>query len=193
MSSNEILKILEEVDAIQYGHFVLSSGKRSSTYCQCAKIFIDPKIGELICKKLANLVSVQISKKIDYVVSPALGGVLVGYEMAKQLSAKSVFYERINEEFVLRRGFKIEENRDILFVEDVITTGKSTNECLIELNKLNINLVGIASIVDRTSSSVFEHHEIISLLKLDIPVYDLESIPDELKKISPIKPGSRKI
>ena len=193
MSANEILKILEEVDAIQYGHFILSSGKRSSTYCQCAKIFINPKIGELICKKLANLVSNQIKEKIDYVVAPALGGVLVGYEMAKQLSAESIFYERVDEKFIMRRGFKLEEGKNILFVEDVITTGKSTNECLLELNKLNINLIGIASIVDRTSKKVFEKYEIISLLKLNIPVYDPENLPEELKKLLPIKPGSRKI
>lgn len=193
MSSNEMLGILEKVNAIQYGHFILSSGKRSSTYCQCAKIFIDPDVGELICSKLADAVSEKVNKKIDYVVSPALGGVLVGYETAKKLSVKSVFYERVDDQFVMRRGFELEEGKNILFVEDVITTGKSTNECLQELNKININLVGIACIVDRTTSKVFNDHEIISLIKLDIPVYDVDSLPEDLMNIDPIKPGSRRI
>lgn len=193
MSSNEILNILEKVNAIEYGHFILSSGKRSSTYCQCAKIFIDPDVGELICSRLSDLISKKISKKIDYVVSPALGGVLVGYETAKQLSVKSVFYERVDNQFVMRRGFQLKEGKNILFVEDVITTGKSTNECLQELNKMNINLVGIACIVDRTTSKVFNDHEIISLIKLDIPVYDVDNLPEDLINIDPIKPGSRRI
>jgi len=188
-----MLGILEKVNAIQYGHFILSSGKRSSTYCQCAKIFIDPDVGELICSKLADAVSEKVNKKIDYVVSPALGGVLVGYETAKKLSVKSVFYERVDDQFVMRRGFELEEGKNILFVEDVITTGKSTNECLQELNKININLVGIACIVDRTTSKVFNDHEIISLIKLDIPVYDVDSLPEDLMNIDPIKPGSRRI
>ena len=105
----------------------------------------------------------------------------------------SVFYERVNNKFQLRRGFQIEENKNVLFVEDVITTGKSSKECLIELNKLNINLIGIACIVDRSSGDIFEDHQITSLIKLNIPVYDEDNIPDEMKNIEPIKPGSRLI
>jgi len=193
MNSEEILKILEKVEAIQYGHFILSSGKRSSTYCQCAKIFIDPKIGSQLCNELAQKVKDKINDKIDYVVSPALGGILVGYETAKQLNSKSIFYERVKNEFQLRRGFQLEEKKNVLFVEDVITTGKSSKECLIELNKLNINLIGIACIVDRSSGDIFEDHQITSLIKLNIPVYDEDNIPDEMKNIEPIKPGSRLI
>ena len=193
MNSEEILKILEKVEAIQYGHFILSSGKRSSTYCQCAKIFIDPKIGSQICNELAQKIKDKINDKIDYVVSPALGGILVGYETAKQLNSKSIFYERVKNEFQLRRGFQLEEKKNVLFVEDVITTGKSSKECLIELNKLNINLIGIACIVDRSSGDIFEDHQITSLIKLNIPVYDEDNIPDEMKNIEPIKPGSRLI
>ncbi len=191
MDSDEILKILETVEAIQYGHFILSSGKRSSTYCQCAKIFIDPKIGSKICNLLAKRIKDQINHNIDYVVSPAMGGILVGYEIAKQLNSQSVFFERVDNEFQMRRGFEIKENKNILFVEDVITTGKSSKECLVELKKLNINLLGIACIVDRSSENIFNDHEIISLIKLDIPVYDEEDLPNELKSINPTKPGSR--
>jgi orotate phosphoribosyltransferase len=191
MNSEEILKILEKVNAIQYGHFILSSGKRSSTYCQCAKIFIDPKVGSKICNSLAKKIKDQIDQEIDYVVSPAMGGILVGYETANHLDSQSVFFERVENEFQMRRGFEIEENKNVLFVEDVITTGKSSKECLVELKKFNINLLGVACIVDRSSENIFSDHQIISLIKLDIPVYDEEDLPDKLKSINPVKPGSR--
>ena len=193
MNSEEILKILERVNAIQYGHFILSSGKRSSTYCQCAKIFVNPDIGLQVCTLLADKIKNTVDQNIDYIVSPAMGGILVGYETAKQLKAKSVFYERVNNEFQMRRGFEIEENKNILFIEDVITTGKSSNECLIELEKLNVNLLGIACLVDRSTGKIFSDHEIISLIKLNIPVYNEEDIPEDLKNMSPVKPGSRLI
>ena len=99
MNSKEILKVMEEVEAIQYGHFILSSGKRSSSYCQCAKIFIDPKVGSKICNVLAQKIKKKVSEEIDYVVDPAMGGILVGYETANQLETKSVFYERVNKQF----------------------------------------------------------------------------------------------
>lgn len=193
MNSKEILKIMEEVEAIQYGHFILSSEKRSSSYCQCAKIFIDPKVGSKICNALAQKIKKKVSEEIDYVVAPAMGGVLVGYETANQLETKSVFYERVNNQFKLRRGFELVEGKKILFIEDVITTGKSSKECMLELEKLKINIIGIACIVDRSSEKIFDDHEIISLLKLDIPVYEAENIPEELRNIPAIKPGSRVI
>ena len=193
MNSKEILKVMEEVEAIQYGHFILSSGKRSSSYCQCAKIFIDPKVGSKICNVLAQKIKKKVSEEIDYVVAPAMGGILVGYETANQLETKSVFYERVNNQFELRRGFELVEGKKILFIEDVITTGKSSKECMLELEKLKINIIGIACIVDRSSEKIFDDHEIISLLKLDIPVYEPENIPEELRNIPAIKPGSRVI
>lgn len=193
MNAKEILKVMEEVEAIQYGHFILSSGKRSSSYCQCAKIFIDPKVGSKICNVLAQKIKKKVSEEIDYVVAPAMGGILVGYETANQLETKSVFYERVNNQFELRRGFELVEGKKILFIEDVITTGKSSKECMLELEKLKINIIGIACIVDRSSEKIFDDHEIISLLKLDIPVYEPENIPEELRNIPAIKPGSRVI
>ena len=193
MNSKEILKVMEEVEAIQYGHFILSSGKRSSSYCQCAKIFIDPKVGYKICNVLAQKIKKKVSEEIDYVVAPAMGGILVGYETANQLETKSVFYERVNNQFELRRGFELVEGKKILFIEDVITTGKSSKECMLELEKLKIDIIGIACIVDRSSEKIFDDHEIISLLKLDIPVYEPENIPEELRNIPAIKPGSRVI
>ena len=192
MNKQELLNIFEETGALQYGHFILSSGKRSGTYCQCSRLFINPKTSNIIGNALANKVESKINEKIDYVIAPALGGILVGYEVARCLNSKSIFFERTNEEFELRRGFEIEQNKNILFIEDVITTGKSSKECLKKLFNMNINLLGIACIVDRSQENIFDDHEIISLLKLDIPTYDSDNLPEDLINIEPVKPGSRK-
>ena len=193
MNKQELLNIFEETGALQYGHFILSSGKRSDTYCQCSKLFIDPKTSNIIGKALAEKIQSKIVEKIDYVVAPALGGILVGYEVASCLNSKSIFFERTNGEFELRRGFEIEQNKNILFIEDVITTGKSSKECIEKLYNMDTNILGIACIVDRSQKNTFEDYEIISLLKLNIPVYDSDKIPKNLINITPIKPGSRKI
>ncbi len=192
MNKQELLNIFEKTGALQYGHFTLSSGKRSGTYCQCSKLFVDPKTSSIIGNALAKKVESEINKKIEYVIAPALGGILVGYEVARCLNSKSIFFERVNEEFELRRGFEIEKNKNVLFVEDVITTGKSSKECLEKLDKMNVNILGIACIVDRSQENIFDNHEITSLLKLDIPTYDPDNLPEDLTKIDPVKPGSRK-
>ena len=193
MNKEEILKFFEEENAIKHGHFVLSSGKRSSIYCQCAKLFENPDNGRYVCNELKKIILKKINKQIDCVISPALGGILVGYELAKSLNCNFVFYERINNEFELRRGFKLEEYSNVLFVEDVITTGKSTKECLEKINQSNVNLLGIAALVDRSKENIFKDNEIISLLKLDIPIFDPDNLPDDLINIPPEKPGSRKL
>ena len=192
-TEKEIKDFFEKVEAIQNGHFILSSGKRSKIYCQCSKLFEDPRNGEMVCEELKYRVQENIDDEIDYVISPALGGLLVGYELARSLGSKFIFYERVDNEFELRRGFNIKENANVLFVEDVITTGKSTNECLKKLKLLNVNLLGIAAIVDRSNHKLFKDHNVISVLKLDIPIYDPNNLPDDLKKIPATKPGSRVI
>ena len=133
-----------------------------------------------------------ISENIDYVVAPAIGGILVGYELSRQLKTKSVFYERANGMFQLRRGFNIEPNSNVILVEDVITTGKSAIECIEELNKIGVNFLGTVCLIDRTNSES-KLKNLISVHKLDIPIYDENSLPDNLKTIDPVKPGSRDI
>ena len=192
MEKQEISNLLEETGAIQHGHFILSSGTRSSTYCQCAKLFIYPEVAEKICNALSQQVLTYISENIDYVVAPAIGGILVGYELSRQLKTKSVFYERANGMFQLRRGFNIEPNSNVILVEDVITTGKSAIECIEELNKIGVNFLGTACLIDRTNSES-KLKNLISVHKLDIPIYEENSLPDNLKTIDPVKPGSRDI
>jgi orotate phosphoribosyltransferase len=193
MKEKEIIRVFEETETLQYGHFILSSGKRSGIYCQCSKLFIDPKVSNKICNELANKIKDNIHTKIDYVVSPALGGILVGYEVARCLNAKSIFFERTDKEFELRRGFNLKEGSNVLFIEDVITTGKSSDECLKKLSSMKINLLGVACIVDRSNKKIFQNYDVISLLRLNIPMYNENELPADLKNISPLKLGSRKI
>ena len=164
MDKQELLDIFLETGALQYGHFILSSGKRSDTYCQCSRLFIDSKISNKIASALTNKIDSKINTKIDYVVAPALGGILVGYEVARCLNSKSIFFERTNKNFELRRGFEIEENKNILFVEDVITTGKSSKECLEKLYKMKVNLLGIACVVDRSQAVSYTHLTLPTIL-----------------------------
>ena len=141
LSYKESLKILRETEALQEGHFILSSGLHSRQYIQCAKLLSFPEAAEKICASLVEKIKKEF-KKIDIVLSPALGGILVGYEVARQLSARSIFAERLNNELTLRRGFNIPKKANVLIVEDVITTGKSAMECANILNGSEANLVG---------------------------------------------------
>ena len=192
LSYKESLKILKETEAIQEGHFILSSGLHSSMYVQCALLLSYPdkanKISESLCEKIKNEF-----KSIDLVLSPALGGVVVGYEIGRLLKTRTIFAERVDGTLQLRRGFKIPEKSNVLIVEDVITTGKSALECskLIASNKAN--LVGYACIIDRSDSKVLIKDKILSQIKISIKTYDEKSLPEELKQIPSSSPGSKKI
>ena len=192
LSYNESLKILKETNALLEGHFVLSSGLHSAQYVQCAKLLSHPKKAEIICNSLSEKIKNKFSK-IDIIMSPAIGGIVVGYEIGRQLGVETIFAERLEGNLTLRRGFKISKNMNVLIVEDVITTGKSALECseLIKNNKANT--LGYTCIIDRSNNNSAIKEEIISQVKLKIETFKIENLPDELKKIKPIKPGSRNI
>ena len=192
LSYNESIKILKETDALLEGHFILSSGLHSDQYIQCAKLLSYPKKAEIICASLTEKIKKSLSK-IDIVLSPALGGIIVGYEIAKQLNTQTIFAERIDDKLVLRRGFFIPRDSNVLIVEDVITTGKSALECskIVKTNKAN--LVGFACIIDRSDNNVLIKEKIISQIKVNIAVFRENELPDKLKKIPAIKPGSRNL
>ena len=192
LSYNESIKILKETDALLEGHFILSSGLRSDQYIQCAKLLSYPKKAEIICASLTEKIKKSLSK-IDIVLSPALGGIVVGYEIAKQLNTQTIFAERIDDKLVLRRGFFIPRDSNVLIVEDVITTGKSALECskIVKTNKAN--LVGFACIIDRSDNNVLIKEKIISQIKVNIAVFRENELPNKLKKIPAIKPGSRNL
>ena len=191
LSYNESLKILKETNALLDGHFVLSSGLHSAQYVQCAKLLSFPKKAEIICSSLSEKIK-EVYKEIDLILSPAIGGIVVGYEIGRQLGIETIFAERSNGELDLRRGFKIHENSKVLIVEDVITTGKSALECSKLVKSAKAEVIGYSCIIDRSNKNILIKDNIISELKINIETYKNENLPDNLKNIKPIKPGSRK-
>ena len=192
LSLEESLKILKETKALIEGHFILSSGLHSPKYVQCAQLMSKPSQAAQICQSLAKKIKIE-HNNIDLILSPAMGGIVVGYEIGKLLGVETIFSERVNGKFQLRRGFKIKQDTNVLIVEDVITTGKSSIECsnLVKVNKANI--VGYACILDRSDGKTEINDKIISQIKLNIPTYKKENLPKELISIDPVKPGSRNL
>ena len=191
LSHKKSLDILRKTNALLEGHFVLSSGLHSSKYIQCAKLLSYPSKAEIICKSLANKIKKNF-KKIDLILAPAMGGIIIGYEIGKLLKKETIFCERVNGKFTLRRGFKIKSKSRVLIIEDVITTGKSSMECLRLIKKSKASVVGFASIIDRSTKKTLKiKKKIISHLKVNVPTYKKNQIPEELKLIPISKPGSR--
>ena len=191
LSLKKSLNILKKTDALLEGHFVLSSGLHSSKYIQCAKLLSFPDKAQSICKSLANKIKKNF-KKIDLILAPAMGGVVIGYEIGRLLKIETIFCERVNGKFTLRRGFSIKKDSRVLIIEDVITTGKSSLECVQLIKKSKANLVGFASIIDRSTKKTLKiKQKIISHLKIDVPTYKPNQLPKELKVIPVTKPGSR--
>ena len=191
LSLKKSLDILKKTDALLEGHFVLSSGLHSSKYIQCAKLLSFPLLASKICKSLANKIKRKY-KNIDLILAPAMGGVVIGYEIGRLLKKETIFCERINGKFKLRRGFKIKKGAKVLIIEDVITTGKSSLECVKLIEKANAKLLGFASIIDRSSKKSLKiKSKIISHLKIDVPTFSEKQLPQNLKSIPITRPGSR--
>lgn len=194
MEEAAILEEFKRAGAILSGHFILSSGLHSATYLQCARVMMDAGRGEMLCTALAGKIHSQPELKIDAIVAPAMGGVVVGYEMGRQMEVPAMFCERVDGKFTLRRGFSLEEGDRVLIVEDVVTTGKSSMEAIACVKEYGAVPVAVASLVDRRSQGdTALTLPLISLLKLDIPTYTPEALPEALKAIPGVKPGSRNI
>ena len=192
LSYKDSLKILKKTNALFEGHFVLSSGLHSNKYIQCAKLLSFPKYSLKICNSLSK----KIKKKfpsVDLIISPALGGIVIGYEIGRQLKVETIFSERVKGKIDLRRNFSIKKNAKVLIVEDVITTGKSIFECSKLVKKARAKLIGFACIIDRSNykNLLIKKQKIISHMKLNIPTYKKNKLPSFLKKIPITKPGSR--
>ena len=191
LSHKKSLDILKKTNALQEGHFILSSGLHSSKYIQCAKLLSFPHLAKQICISLAKEIKNRF-KKIDLILAPAMGGVIIGYEIGKLLKKETIFCERVNGKFTLRRGFSIKKGARVLILEDVITTGKSSLECVTLLKKSKAKLLGFASIIDRsTKKSLKIKTKIISHLKINVPTFSKKLLPKNLKSIPITKPGSR--
>ena len=192
LSLKESLKILKETKALLEGHFILSSGLHSPQYVQCAKLLSQPEKASKICDSLATKISKEF-KEIDLILSPAMGGIIVGYEIGKIMRKETIFAERVNGKFALRRDFKIEKNHKVLIVEDVITTGKSSLECSRLVFESEAKIVGYACIIDRSNGRSLIKDKIVSQIELNIPTYNQKDLPENLSLIKAIKPGSRNL
>ena len=193
LSLKNSLAVLKKTKSLKEGHFILSSGLHSSRYVQCAKLLSFPKHAEKICKSLASKIKRNF-KNIDMILAPAVGGIVIGYEMGRLLKKESIFCERVKGKFRLRRGFNIRPRSKILIVEDVITTGKSSLECVNLIKKSKATLVGFACLIDRSNKKQLKiKKKIISQVKLEIPTYNKNNIPSYLKTIPITSPGSRRI
>ena len=185
-------EVLKKSDALLEGHFILSSGKHSNRYIQCAKLIENP----VYCEEVAKILAVKIMEKgikVDLCVGPAMGGVIISYELARALGVNAIFTERENGKMTLRRGFSIEKDMNVIIVEDVITTGKSSFETVDVIESCGANVVALTSIVNRSNKDEINGLPIISASKIDVEVWDEENLPEEIKKIPATKPGSRSL
>ena len=193
LSHKKSLSILKKTNALLEGHFVLSSGLHSPKYIQCAKLLSFPHLAKEICSSLANKIKKNF-KSIDLILAPAMGGVIIGYEIGKLLKKETIFCERVDGKFKLRRGFHINKGSNVIIIEDVITTGKSSLECVKLIKNAGAKLVGFASIIDRSTKKTLKiKKNIISHMKIDVPTFKKNNLPETLKNTPITVPGSRYI
>ena len=191
LSHKKSLNILKKTNALLDGHFVLSSGLHSSRYIQCAKLLSYPHLAKNICVSLSKKIKKNY-KKIDLILSPAMGGIIIGYEIGKLLKKETIFCERVEGSFKLRRGFNIKRKSRVLIIEDVITTGKSSLECVKLIKKAGAKLLGFSCIINRSNKKTLKiKQKIISHMKINVPTFKKNKLPKSLKSIPISKPGSR--
>ena len=191
LSHKKSLNILKKTNALSDGHFVLSSGLHSSKYIQCAKLLSYPHLAKNICLSLSKKI-IKNFKNIDLILSPAMGGIIIGYEIGRLLKKETIFCERIKGKFKLRRGFNIKKKSRVLIIEDVITTGKSSLECVKLIKRSKAKLLGFACIIDRSNKKSLKiNKKIISHMKIEIETFKKNKLPISLKVIPISKPGSR--
>ena len=192
LSLKDSLAVLKKTKALLEGHFVLSSGLHSPHYVQCAKLLSLPNVSNKFTISLSKKIKKKI-KKIDLILSPAMGGIIIGYEIGRLLKKETIFCERVRGIFKLRRGFSIKKNSRVLIVEDVITTGKSSLECVKLIKNSKAKLIGFACLIDRSSKKTLKikNKKIISQIKLDVPTYKKNNLPQSLQNLPITKPGSR--
>lgn len=191
LTHDEVLAEFRAAGALLEGHFILSSGLHSNRYLQCARVLMDPRRADRLCAALAGKVRELIKAPIDLVASPAMGGVVVGYEMGRQLGVPALFFERVDGKLTLRRGFTIPKDARVLMVEDIVTTGLSSRECIAGIAEEGGVAVGAACLVDRSGGKADLGVPLAALTSLEIPAYAPDALPPELAAIPAVKPGSR--
>ncbi len=191
MTDDEILAEFRAADALLEGHFILSSGLRSPRYLQCARVLMDPRRSERLATELASRIPQIVRDQVAAVISPAMGGVIIGHEMGRALGKPAMFLERPERTFELRRGFAIEPGTKVLMVEDVVTTGLSSREAIEAVRAAGGEVVAEAALVDRSSGQADLGVPFFPLIRIDVPTYEAERVPPELAAIPAVKPGSR--
>lgn len=192
MTDEDVLAEFRAAGALLEGHFVLSSGLHSPLYLQCARVLMDPRRAERLARALAARLPEGLRERVDVVVSPAMGGIIIGHEMARALGVEALFVERPRGRFELRRGFRLEPGHKVLLVEDVITTGLSSTEAAAAVREAGGEVIAVAALVVRASGTTPINWTPFALLHLDVPVYEAGDVPPELAAIPAEKPGSRK-
>ena len=191
MTDEQILAEFRDADALLEGHFILSSGLRSPRYLQCARVLMDPSRAERLARALAAKLPHAIRDSIDAVVSPAMGGVIIGHEMGRALGRPAMFVERPEGRFGLRRGFRLDPGARVLMVEDVVTTGLSSKEAIVAIEDAGGKVVAAASLVDRSGGGVDLGVPFFPLIRLSVPTYAVDDLPPALAAVPAVKPGSR--
>lgn len=191
MTDDEILAEFRAADALLEGHFILSSGLRSPRYLQCARVLMDPARAERLARELASRIPILVRNQIQAVVSPAMGGVIIGHEMGRALGRPAMFVERPQGTFELRRGFRLEPATKVLMVEDVVTTGLSSREAIDAVRAAGGDVIAEAALVDRSAGKADLGIPFYPLIRIDVPTYEADALPPELASIPAVKPGSR--
>jgi orotate phosphoribosyltransferase len=192
MTEEEILAEFRAAGALLEGHFILSSGLHSARYLQCARVLMDPKRAAALAYALAASIPDELRSRIEIVVSPAMGGVIIGHEMGRALGVEAVFVERPAGTFELRRGFRLEPGQKVLLVEDVVTTGLSSREAMKAIEAAGGEVIAAAALVDRSGGAADFGVPFLPLIRLSVPTYDAANLPEALAALPAEKPGSRK-
>lgn len=191
MTTDEVLDLFRESGALLEGHFILSSGLRSPIFLQKAKVFMHPAKAEQLCRALADKIRAEGYGDVSQIVSPAVGGIIPGYETARHLGVPAIYTEWVEGKFELRRGFELEPGEKVIIVEDIVSTGISIRECIEAIRKTGANVVAAACLIDRSAGEAEVGVPLVSLVQYKVPAYPADALPPELAAIPAIKPGSR--
>ncbi len=191
MTREQILTEFRAAEALLEGHFILSSGLRSPRYLQCARVLMDPARAARLAVALAAKIPADVKAQVSAVIAPAMGGLICGYELARVLGVDSMFVERPDGTFELRRGFRLTQGQKILLMEDVVTTGLSSREAIAAVNAAGGDVIHAASLVDRSNGKADLGVPFTPLIRLDVPSYSPDALPPELAALPAVKPGSR--
>jgi len=193
MNTDDVLKEFEEAGALLRGHFILSSGRHSDTYLNKSIVSMYPARTEKLCCALADKAVLKFGENIDYIIAPAMGGIIYGYEVARAFGKPFMFTERVDGAFQLRRGFSVSKGNRVLVVEDIVSTGLSARECIEAVRLAGAEVVGLSCLIDRSNGRADVGVPLVALASLDVESWPAEALPAHLQNVEAVKPGSRGI